>query len=143
MKLKEKHVSFCEKYVKDLNAAQAAIRARYSPKTANQQGHRLLTYAHVQARDKALQAQAAERNWITTDKILGKLEIVYERTLEEGMLAAANRAAELQAKLAGLFVERAETRLHATFAPASADELDTEIVRLANLAGYSLTRNEH
>lgn len=38
----DKQARFCEEYMIDLNATQAAIRAGYSPKTANEQAARLL-----------------------------------------------------------------------------------------------------
>ena len=38
-----KQRAFALEYMVDMNATQAAIRAGYSPKTAKQQGHRLLT----------------------------------------------------------------------------------------------------
>ena len=44
-----KHQRFVAEYLKDLNATQAAIRAGYSPKTANRQGSRLLSNADIQA----------------------------------------------------------------------------------------------
>ena len=45
--LPAKHAKFVAEYLIDLNATQAAIRAGYSPKTAKQQGSRLLTNADV------------------------------------------------------------------------------------------------
>ncbi len=39
---------FCDEYLIDCNATQAAIRAGYSPKTANEQGARLLANVSVQ-----------------------------------------------------------------------------------------------
>lgn len=39
----DKQKRFCDEYLKDCNATQAAIRCGYSPKTAKQQGQRLLT----------------------------------------------------------------------------------------------------
>lgn len=40
---------FCEEYLIDLNATQAAIRAGYSKKTAKSIGQRLLTFVDVSA----------------------------------------------------------------------------------------------
>lgn len=40
---------FCDEYLVDCNATQAAIRAGYSPKTANEQGSRLLANANIKA----------------------------------------------------------------------------------------------
>ena len=42
-KLTEKQQRFVEEYLIDLNATQAAIRAGYSAKTADQQGSRMLS----------------------------------------------------------------------------------------------------
>lgn len=42
-KLTDKQKKFVEEYLIDLNATQSAIRAGYSPKTANEQGARLLS----------------------------------------------------------------------------------------------------
>jgi len=54
---------FVTEYLVDLNATQAAIRAGYSPKTAQQQGSRLLTNAVVKqtiAAQHATQLKAVE-----------------------------------------------------------------------------------
>lgn len=40
---------FVHEYIIDLNATQAAIRAGYSPRTARQIGHRLLTNVDIEA----------------------------------------------------------------------------------------------
>ena len=44
----DKQARFCEEYMIDLNATQAAIRAGYSPKTAQEQSARLLSNVMVQ-----------------------------------------------------------------------------------------------
>lgn len=46
----DKRETFCIEYLKDKNATQAAIRAGYSPNSANEQGARLLANASVKAR---------------------------------------------------------------------------------------------
>lgn len=48
MALTDQQQRFVEEYPKDFNATQAAIRAGYSPKTAGQQGHRLLKDVEIQ-----------------------------------------------------------------------------------------------
>jgi phage terminase small subunit len=48
-KLTPKQLRFVDEYLVDLNATQAAIRAGYSAKTANEQGARLLSNVMVQA----------------------------------------------------------------------------------------------
>lgn len=47
-KLTDKQKKFVEEYLIDLNATQSAIRAGYSPKTANEQGARLLANVSIQ-----------------------------------------------------------------------------------------------
>lgn len=42
-----KQQRFCDEYLVDCNATQAAIRAGYSPKAAKSVGQRLLTYADL------------------------------------------------------------------------------------------------
>lgn len=49
-KLTDKQELFAREYLKDLNATQAAIRAGYSEKTANEQGARLLANVSVAKR---------------------------------------------------------------------------------------------
>ena len=72
MPLTPKQLRFVAEYLIDQNATQAAIRAGYSPKTANEQGARLLANVSVAA------AVAAKQ---TTQ--FAKLEITAERVLEE------------------------------------------------------------
>ena len=45
----EKQKRFCDEYLIDCNATQAAIRAGYSPKTANEQGAKLLAKVSIKA----------------------------------------------------------------------------------------------
>ena len=49
-KLTEKQQRFVDEYLIDLNATQAAIRAGYSAKTADQQGSRPVSYTHLACR---------------------------------------------------------------------------------------------
>ncbi len=139
MSFSDRHESFCQEYVKDRNATQAAIRAGYSEKTARQQGSRLLTNAAIRARIGELQAEVAERNRITVDSLLSKFQEVYEGAAANGQYAAANRSLELQGKLVGLFTEKADIKMHSTSIPANAEDMDREIVRLAGILGWEVT----
>ncbi|MBS8227112.1 terminase small subunit [Vannielia litorea] len=73
MALTPKQQRFVEEYLVDLNATQAAIRAGYSPKTAEQQGSRLLGNAKVAAAVSEAQAARSERTEITSDWVLTRL----------------------------------------------------------------------
>lgn len=61
---------FCYEYIIDLNAAQAAIRAGYSPRTAKSQGQRLLTDVDVRTLIERLKAERLERAKVTADEVL-------------------------------------------------------------------------
>lgn len=72
-KLTEKQKRFIEEYLIDLNATQAAIRAGYSPATANRIGSRLLTNVVIRARiDEAL-AERSKRTGINADRVLREI----------------------------------------------------------------------
>ena len=63
--LTPKQARFVEEYLIDLNATQAAIRAGYSARTAEQQGTRLLRYAQVSQAVSEAQQTRSERTFIT------------------------------------------------------------------------------
>ncbi len=71
--LSPKRLLFCHEYVKDLNGAQAAIRAGYSPKAAKEQAARLLTNANVKAEIDAQLSGRLKRLGIDKDRVLIEL----------------------------------------------------------------------
>lgn len=71
--LTDKQQRFCEEYLVDLNATQAAIRAGYSENTAPEQGSRLLINVKVQNKIQELQQTRSERTKITADMVLQEL----------------------------------------------------------------------
>ena len=71
--LTDRQARFCQEYIVDLVGTQAAIRAGYSPKTANQQAVRLLANVSVQAEIQRLMAARSERVEITQDEVLRRL----------------------------------------------------------------------
>lgn len=73
MRLTPKQKVFIEEYLIDLNATQAAIRAGYSPKTAEAIGCENLTKPNIQtAIDKAM-AERSRRTGINQDRVLIEL----------------------------------------------------------------------
>ena len=73
-KLGARQKRFCEEYLVDLNATQAAIRAGYKEKTARSQGQRLLTNVDIQKYISELQKQQSQRTGITADTVLKELK---------------------------------------------------------------------
>lgn len=72
-KLTAKQQAFVREYLIDLNATQAAIRAGYSAKTAEQQGSRLLRNAEVQRAVSEGQKERSEKTGITAQWVLERL----------------------------------------------------------------------
>lgn len=71
--LTPKQARFVDEYLKDLNGTQAAIRAGYSARTANEQAARLLAKASViQAVAERMKARE-KRAEITQDRVLAEL----------------------------------------------------------------------
>ncbi len=73
MALTPKQKLFVEEYLIDLNATQAAIRAGYSVKTANEQGNRLLANVSIQEEIGKQMAERSRRTGINQDRILMEL----------------------------------------------------------------------
>lgn len=69
----KKQERFVEEYLIDLNATQAAIRAGYSPKTANEQASRMLANVSIQAEISRAMAERSKRTGINQDRILQEL----------------------------------------------------------------------
>jgi phage terminase small subunit len=72
-KLTPKQSLFVREYLIDLNATQAAIRAGYSPKTAQEQSSRLLSNVMVQQGIQQGMDARAKRNDITSDRVLKEI----------------------------------------------------------------------
>lgn len=73
MALTAKQERFINEYLIDLNATQAAIRAGYSPRTANEQGSQLLANISIRAHiDKAI-AEQSKRTGINADRVIKEL----------------------------------------------------------------------
>lgn len=72
-KLTKKQEVFCEEYLIDLNATQAAIRAGYSVESAQAIGSENLTKPMVRARIDAALAERSKRTGINADRVLREL----------------------------------------------------------------------
>lgn len=73
-KLTPKQELFCREYLVDFNGTKAAVRAGYSPKTAQEQSSQLLSKLIVQQRVKALMDERVERVELTADAVLAQLK---------------------------------------------------------------------
>lgn len=72
-KLREKQQRFVDEYLIDLNGTQAAIRAGYSAKTANEQASRLLANVSVQQAISEKMAERSKRTGVNQDRVVLEL----------------------------------------------------------------------
>jgi phage terminase small subunit len=73
MSLNARQQLFVQEYLVDLNATQAAIRAGYSARTAEQQGPRLLQQPTIKAAVEEAMAARVERIQVTADSVIEEL----------------------------------------------------------------------
>jgi phage terminase small subunit len=71
--LQPKQQRFVDEYLVDLNGTQAAIRAGYSPRTAQEQASRLLSNVMVAAAITAGRQAQSDRTGITADRVLQEI----------------------------------------------------------------------
>jgi phage terminase small subunit len=72
-KLTGKQKRFVDEYLIDLNATQAAVRAGYSAKTADQQGSRMLANVKVQQAIAERMAERSKRTGVNQDRVVLEL----------------------------------------------------------------------
>lgn len=72
-KLSPKQQLFVDQYLVDLNATQAAIRAGYSERTANEQAGRLLVNVSVASAIAAAMKSRSERIKVNADYVLNRM----------------------------------------------------------------------
>lgn len=97
--LTKKQESFCQEFVVDNNATQAAIRAGYSEKSARAMACENLTKPNIQAQIAILRAEGAKRNSTTVDLIdqmhREAFDIAKKTESPAAMTSAARNLAEL------------------------------------------------
>lgn len=69
----KKQQRFCEEYLTDLNATQAALRAGYAESGAGQEGFRLLKKAEIRAAIQDLMNDRSKATKITAERVLHEL----------------------------------------------------------------------
>ena len=99
-----KQKKFCDEYLIDHNATQAAIRAGYSKKTAYSMGCENLKKPEIKKYIKERQKKASATAEITMDKVIKALERIgfAEIKLEDVRPKDAIKALEVIARLLGL-----------------------------------------
>lgn len=68
-----KNQRFVDEYLIDLNQTQAAIRAGYSPRSAHNQGERLMKNAEVHTRIAEAMAELSKRTGVNQERVIREL----------------------------------------------------------------------
>lgn len=137
---------FIRQYVIDKNGTQAAIRAGYSEKTANEQASRLLANVNIRQRVDELLAQVNEnavkkaelnKDWIIEQLIDNALIAkAAEPVLDaegnpigeyKANISASNKALELLGKEIGMFIDKSERGKPGDFERLQDDELEKRL----------------
>ena len=126
--LTAKQEAFCEEYMIDLNATQAAIRAGYSEQTARQIGTENLAKPAISDKIAELKAERAARVLVDADYVIKGLLEVHQRCMQKEPVmervdgqqqesgefkfehSGANKSLELLGKHLGIFTDRLDVR---------------------------------
>ena len=107
-KLTIKQERFVEEYLIDLNATQAAIRAGYSVKTAQEQSSRLLSNVIIQNAVQSARNAMSERALVTQEMVVKGL-LKEAEYMDEGSTQGARVSAWAHlGKHLGMFTEKVE-----------------------------------
>ena len=89
--LTEMQERFCQEYIIDLNATQAAIRAGYSEKTAYSQGQRLLKKVEIQERIRELMEERKSELIASQNEVLETLTRILRREEQETVVVSCKQ----------------------------------------------------
>ena len=127
--LTPKQLRFCLEYLKDFNGTQAAIRAGYSKKTANEQASRLLANVNIQNQIKENNQKVEKSNIMDIQEIQERLTNMARGDLQEEVIVVTGdgdgyssaqvmkkqigakdqaKALELLGKANGLFIDKVQ-----------------------------------
>jgi phage terminase small subunit len=123
--LTAKQELFCEEYLVDVNATQAAIRAGYSEKTAYAIGAENLRKLELQKEIQKNMDKRSEKTEITQDYVLGGIKDVTEANKKDNPNAAL-KGFELMGKHLKLFTDKREisTPVKVALSPELQDLVD-------------------
>lgn len=107
-KLTPKQAMFVKEYLIDLNGTQAAIRAGYSAKTAQEQSSRLLSNVIVSDAVKEALSKRSEKVELSAENVIQSIIQIRGMALEAEKLNDALRANELLGKHLKLFTDKTE-----------------------------------
>ena len=123
-KLTAKQQRFCDEYLIDLNATQAAIRAGYSPKGMNKRVSRMMANEGIQAYIKERQKELEERTEITQDSVLHELALIaFVKASDYARVVEKDAMVEVDGHMVPVLDEDGNQVKYRTVEPILTDEL--------------------
>ena len=123
-RLTDRQKKFCDEYLIDLNATQAAIRAGYSEKYAATNTTKLLKNTNVEEYLRQRQQKRMERTEITQDMVLRELAIIaFSNAADYAHVVEKQATAEVEGTLIQLRDENGEPLMYRTVEPVLTEEL--------------------
>ena len=123
-KMTAKQKRFCDEYLIDLNATQAAIRAGYAEKRASEQAYQLLQKTTVQEYIQKRKADRIERTEITQDMVLRELAIIaFSNAADYASIVEKQATAEVEGTVIHLRDENGEPLMYRTVEPVLTADL--------------------
>lgn len=127
MALTPKQQRFCDEYLIDLNATQAAIRAGYSPKTAEQTASRLLRNVKVQEYIAKRQKELSRSTEVTQERVIRELALIaFSNTADYAHVVEKKMKAEVGGILVDILNEDGKPATYRTVEPVLTEELTEE-----------------
>lgn len=127
MALTDKQRRFCEEYLIDINATQAAIRAGYSPKTAEQTASRLLRNVKVQEYIAKRQKELSRSTQITQERVIKELALIaFSNNADYARVVEKKMQTEVDGMLVDVLGEDGKPIMYRTVEPVLTDELTEE-----------------
>lgn len=105
--LTDRQEIFCRHVARGASGAAAARAAGYAPGNAAQQGSSLLHQPHVRARIEELRMRREGNRSAGVSELVDVLRLLLRRAIKAGDHRAAIRCIEVEARLCGLFPDRA------------------------------------
>lgn len=126
-KLTAKQQRFCDEYLIDLNATQAAIRAGYSEKTAMEQGYQLLQKTSVAEYITERKTDRMERTEITQDMVLKELaNIAFSNAADYANVIEKQAMVEVDGNMIPVLDENGDPVMYRTVEPTLTESLTEE-----------------
>lgn len=127
MALTDKQKRFCEEYLIDLNATQAAIRAGYSPKTAEQTASRLLRNVKVQEYIAKRQKELSRSTEITQERVIKELALIaFSNNADYAHVVEKKMQVEASGTLVDVLDKDGKPVMYRTVEPVLTEELTEE-----------------